>query len=41
MGELMTNLPEQAKFMALPAGFKVLQNGNDAKIEFDENMVGK
>lgn len=38
LGQLMTLRPESGQFMALPPGFKVLWNGNDAKIGYDKNM---
>ncbi len=37
--ELMILRPEIVKFMALPMGYKVIWDGNDAKIAFDNYLV--
>jgi hypothetical protein len=39
VGQLMTYRPETVKFMALPHGFKVIWDGKDAKIAFDNNLM--
>lgn len=39
LGELMTLRPEIVQFVALPMGYKVIWNGNDAKIAFDNYLI--
>ncbi len=39
LGEFMLLRPECVQFLALPAGFKVIWEGNDAKIGFDERLL--
>lgn len=39
VGQLMTLRPELIKFMALPFGYKVIWDGKDAKIAFDNNLI--
>ncbi|AZA48491.1 hypothetical protein EG346_09975 [Chryseobacterium carnipullorum] len=39
VGQLMTLRPETVQFMALPIGFKVIWQGNNANIGFDKNMI--
>ncbi len=39
LGQLMTIRPELVKFLALPPGYKVISEGDDAKIAFDEQMA--
>lgn len=39
VGQLMTLRPETAQFMALPIGFNVIWQGNNANIGFDKNMI--
>ncbi len=39
VGQLITLRPEFTKFFALPPGYKVIWEGNDAKIAFDPNMA--
>ncbi|MEO4005592.1 hypothetical protein [Flavobacterium sp. CAU 1735] len=39
VGQLMTYRPETVQFMALPFGYKVIWDGKDAKIAFDNNLM--
>ncbi|MGH1519844.1 immunity protein Imm33 domain-containing protein [Chryseobacterium sp. JK1] len=39
VGQLMTMRPEIAQFMALPAGFKVISQGNNVHIAFDKHLT--
>lgn len=39
VGQLMTLRPEIVQFMALPIGFKIIWQGNNANIGFDKNMI--
>lgn len=39
VGQLMTLRPEIVQFMALPIGFNVIWQGNNANIGFDKNMI--
>jgi hypothetical protein len=39
LGQFMMSRPEIVKFMALPMGYKVIWDGNDAKIAFDNYLV--
>lgn len=39
IGQFITYIEYAAQFMALPAGFKVIWDGNDAKIGFDDEMT--
>lgn len=39
LGQLMTLKPEIIQFIALPMGFKVLWEGNNAKIGFDNYLI--
>ncbi len=39
IGQFMTYIGYATQFMALPAGFKVIWDGNDAKIEFDDQLT--
>ncbi|PTT70311.1 MULTISPECIES: hypothetical protein [unclassified Chryseobacterium] len=39
LGQFMMSRPEIVKFMALPAGFKIIWKDNDANIAFDNYLV--
>lgn len=41
VGQFISYFPVYTQFMALPPGFKVIWDGNDAKIGFEENMTIK
>ena len=39
IGQFMTYIKESAQFLALPVGYKVIWDGNDAKIGYDDKMA--